>query len=136
MSTSGDYDAVREDIKQLIPNAEYKDGYGPIFVRLAWHASGTYDKNTKTGGSNGATMRFSLESSDAANAGLDIARDRLEPVKEKHPWISCKFSFYLKRFSDHYDGLPQDFFIKKKKYIFLFFYNRRRSLDSCRCCCY
>lgn len=35
----------------------YDDGsYGPIFVRLAWHSSGTYDKETKTGGSNGATM--------------------------------------------------------------------------------
>jgi hypothetical protein len=35
----------------------YDDGsYGPVFVRLAWHASGTYDKDTKTGGSNGATM--------------------------------------------------------------------------------
>ncbi|CAB4415092.1 unnamed protein product [Rhizophagus irregularis] len=89
MSTSGDYDAVREDIKQLIPNKDLsKDGLGPIFVRLAWHASGTYDKNTKTGGSNGATMRFSLESSDAANNGLNIARDCLEPVKENHPWIS------------------------------------------------
>lgn len=30
---------------------------GPVLVRLAWHASGTYDKATGTGGSNGATMR-------------------------------------------------------------------------------
>jgi catalase (peroxidase I) len=36
----------------------YDDGsYGPILLRLAWHASGTYDKDTKTGGSNLATMR-------------------------------------------------------------------------------
>ncbi|RIA95444.1 mitochondrial putative cytochrome c peroxidase [Glomus cerebriforme] len=88
MSTSEDYDAVREDIKKIIPNEEVKDGFGPIFVRLAWHASGTYDINTKTGGSNGATMRFHTESSDAANNGLDIARDALEPIREKHPWIS------------------------------------------------
>jgi cytochrome c peroxidase len=33
-------------------------------------------------------MRFSLESSDAANNGLDIARNELESIKEKHPWIS------------------------------------------------
>lgn len=32
--------------------------YAPIFIRLAWHASGTYDKETKTGGSSKATMRF------------------------------------------------------------------------------
>ena len=37
---------------------DYDDGsYGPVLVRLAWHTSGTYDKNTNTGGSNGATMR-------------------------------------------------------------------------------
>ena len=35
--------------------------FGPIFVRLAWHASGTYDVHSKTGGSEGATMRFSPE---------------------------------------------------------------------------
>lgn len=31
---------------------------GPVFVRLAWHCAGTYDKATNTGGSNGATMRY------------------------------------------------------------------------------
>ena len=31
--------------------------YGPVLVRLAWHASGSYDKASNTGGSNGATMR-------------------------------------------------------------------------------
>lgn len=43
---------------QSIPAPDYDDGsYGPVLVRLAWHTSGTYDKNTNTGGSNGATMR-------------------------------------------------------------------------------
>ena len=32
-------------------DADYDDGsYGPVLVRLAWHASGTYDKESKTGG--------------------------------------------------------------------------------------
>jgi catalase (peroxidase I) len=53
-------------------------------VRLAWHASGTYSKYTKTGGSNGATMRFNPEMSDGANAGLEIARKFLEPLRQKH----------------------------------------------------
>ena len=57
-------------------------------LRLAWHASGTYDKETGTGGSNGATMRFAPESDHGANAGLKIARDWLEPVKAKFPWIT------------------------------------------------
>ena len=44
-------------------------------------------QNTGTGGSNGATMRYSPEANWGANAGLAIARDLLEPVKAKFPWI-------------------------------------------------
>lgn len=40
-----------------------------------------YDKETNTGGSNGATMRFAPEGDHGANAGLKAARDFLEPVK-------------------------------------------------------
>ena len=80
------YDAVA---KQLVEHDEYDDGsYGPVLVRLAWHASGTYDKETGTGGSNGATMRFAPEGDHGANAGLKAARDFLEPIKEKFPWIT------------------------------------------------
>ena len=44
--------------RTLTRGAEYDDGsYGPLLVRLAWHTSGTFDKSTNTGGSNGATMR-------------------------------------------------------------------------------
>lgn len=59
-----------------------------VLVRLAWHASGTYDKATGTGGSNGATMRFAPESDHGANAGLKHARDFLEPIKTQFPWIT------------------------------------------------
>lgn len=71
------------EIAQLLEEKdEYDDGsYGPVLVRLAWHASGTYDKETGTGGSNGATMRFMPEGGHGANAGLSAARDFLEPVK-------------------------------------------------------
>ena len=41
----------------------------------------SYDKETGTGGSNGATMRFDPEADHGANAGLKAARDFLEPVK-------------------------------------------------------
>ena len=45
------------DVAALLEDLDYDDGsYGPVFVRLAWHAAGTYDKATNTGGSNGATM--------------------------------------------------------------------------------
>lgn len=59
-----------------------------MLIRLAWHACGTYSKADGTGGSNGATMRFAPESEHGANAGLAVARARLEAVKAKHPWIS------------------------------------------------
>lgn len=56
-----DYQAVYNDIAAVLDNNDYDDGsYAPVLVRLAWHASGTYDKETKTGGSNGATMRFAV----------------------------------------------------------------------------
>jgi cytochrome c peroxidase len=84
-----DYQAVYNAIAEKLEDSDYDDGsYGPVLVRLAWHAAGTYDKNTKTGGSNGATMRFKPESAHGANAGLAVARDLLEDVKKKFPKIS------------------------------------------------
>lgn len=61
--------------------------YGTL-IRLAWHASGTYSKVDKSGGSDGARMRFNPEASWGANAGLLVARDALEPVKAKFPGLS------------------------------------------------
>lgn len=85
-----DYQQVYDMIaKRLEEKDDYDDGsYGPVLLRLAWHASGTYDKQTNTGGSNGATMRFAPEGDHGANAGLKAARDFLEPVKEAFPWIT------------------------------------------------
>ncbi|GAA6013427.1 hypothetical protein JCM10207_008840 [Rhodosporidiobolus poonsookiae] len=88
-SREGDYDAVRQSIIGILKQPEYDDGSaGPILVRLAWHASGTYDKETNTGGSNGAGMRYECEGGDPANAGLEHARLFLEPIKQAHPWIT------------------------------------------------
>lgn len=84
-----DYQTVYEEIVELLDEDGYDDGsFGPVLVRLAWHASGTYDALTGTGGSNGATMRFAPEGDHGANAGLHTARERLERVRAKHPWIS------------------------------------------------
>lgn len=80
------YDAIAH---RLVEHDDYDDGsYGPVLLRLAWHASGTYDAQTQTGGSNGATMRFAPEGDHGANAGLKAARDFLQPVKDQFPWIT------------------------------------------------
>ncbi|KAF8342294.1 heme peroxidase [Cantharellus anzutake] len=87
--TKEDYQKVYNKVAHILDVDDYDDGsFGPVLVRLAWHASGTYDKDTKTGGSNYATMRFEPESLHAANNGLDVARKVLEPIKQEFPWIS------------------------------------------------
>jgi cytochrome c peroxidase len=90
--TKADYQAVYDAIATALwDNTDYDDGsYAPILLRLAWHSSGTYSPHSlsPTGGSNGATMRFSPESTHAANRGLVHARDFLEPIHAQFPWIS------------------------------------------------
>jgi catalase (peroxidase I) len=62
-------EALKSEIRSAIINK--KHNACPMAVRLAWHASGTYSKEDKTGGSDGATMRFAPESEDDANAGFE-----------------------------------------------------------------
>ncbi|KXJ96760.1 peroxiredoxin [Microdochium bolleyi] len=82
-------DQVRAAVKKLLHQPDYDDGSaGPVLVRLAWHSAGTYDVKTKTGGSNGAGMRYEAEGGDPANAGLQHARAFLEPIKAQFPWIT------------------------------------------------
>ncbi|KAJ7497649.1 heme peroxidase [Mycena latifolia] len=85
-----DYQKVYNKIAEMLDDADdYDDGsYGPVILRLAWHASGTYDVESNTGGSNYATMRFEPESLHGANAGLDVARGLMEKIKAQFPWIS------------------------------------------------
>lgn len=84
-----DYQKVYNAIADLLEDENYDDGsYGPVFLRLAWHASGTYDVKTKDGGSFHATMRYKPEAGHGANAGLGIARERLNRVKDQFPGIS------------------------------------------------
>ena len=58
-----DFNKVAQDIADLLEsNPDFDDGsYGPLFVRLAWHASGTFSAVDKSGGSNGCLMRFGPE---------------------------------------------------------------------------
>jgi Peroxidase/Ankyrin repeats (3 copies) len=78
--------AARAAISAAIVNQ--KANVCPFTIRLAWHASGTYDAADGTGGSDGATMRFSPEINDDANAGLALMQDILQPVRVKFPDLS------------------------------------------------
>lgn len=84
-----DYTKLYDAISDILEDENYDDGsYGPVFVRLAWHASGTFCSASNTGGSCGGTIRFDKEISTGANAGLKHARDRLEIIKKQFPHIS------------------------------------------------
>ena len=81
----GEYYEIRREIIDELNDKEWDDGsWGPILVRLAWHASGTYDKSDGSGGCDGATMRNKPEIDDPENAGLNYARDKLEKIKKKY----------------------------------------------------
>lgn len=87
-----DLHKVRESISQVVETDAEKRGDGTslagTFIRLAWHASGTYQSSDNSGGSNGGRQRFKPESTYGNNAGLDKARAALEPVKSKFPELS------------------------------------------------
>ena len=97
-----DWAKLTEDLEDLCDDPDAlnpgQDGFpgaaggggpvGPMLVRLAWHCSGTYSAADGTGGSDGATMRFSEEAGHGGNAGLGHARNLLEKIKAKHPKIS------------------------------------------------
>jgi len=59
------------------------------FNNVAWHSSGTYDKASKTGGSEGGTIRFKSELSHGGNAGLEATAVKwLEPIYKKYDGLS------------------------------------------------
>ena len=84
-----DVDALKKDIEQVMTTsqdwwpADYGH-YGPLFIRMTWHAAGTYRIADGRGGGGSGHQRFAPLNSWPDNGNLDKARRLLWPVKQKY----------------------------------------------------
>jgi catalase-peroxidase len=84
-----DVEALKRDVIEVMTTsqdwwpADYGH-YGPLFIRMSWHAAGTYRIHDGRGGGGAGAQRFAPLNSWPDNASLDKARRLLWPVKQKY----------------------------------------------------
>ena len=84
-----DVEALKKDIEEVMTTsqdwwpADYGH-YGPLFIRMTWHAAGTYRISDGRGGGGAGHQRFAPLNSWPDNGNLDKARRLLWPVKQKY----------------------------------------------------